>query len=113
MEERINNTLQLLNKSIEDLEGLCINMEIIDNSNTLIYDKLEAIEDISKKRNLTSRQIILNQFNIERNNDCYMTLNYVIKREVQNINNVINNIYSNITKAKEILENIEEKKNNE
>lgn len=62
----------------------------------LIYDKLDTIETISKKTNQTTEERALNQYEIERNNSCYMTLSYVITRELMTIDNTLKNMYDYI-----------------
>lgn len=113
MIEQINNTLQILRRITENLDELGVNTKVIERSNVLIYDKLDTIENISKKRNQTTEQKALNQYEIERNNECYMTLSYVITRELQTIDNTIKNIYSDIGKIEKILKSNEEIKTNE
>lgn len=113
MIEQINNTLQILRKITENLDELGVNTEVIERSNVLIYDKLDTIENISRKRNQTIEQKALNQYEIERNNECYMTLSYVITRELQTIDNTIKNIYSDISEIEKILKSNEEIKTNE
>lgn len=66
-----------------------------DNIKT-IYDKLDTIETISKKTNQTTEERALNQYEIERNNSCYMTLSYVITRELITIDNTLKNMYDYI-----------------
>lgn len=113
MIEQINNTLQILRRITENLDELGVNTKVIERSNVLIYDKLDTIENISKKRNQTTEQKALNQYEIERNNECYMTLSYVITRELQTIDNTVKNIYSDIGEIEKILKNNEEIKTNE
>ena len=113
MIEQINNTLQILRRITENLDELGVNTEVIEHSNVLIYDKLDTIENISKKRNQTTEQKALNQYEIERNNECYMTLSYVITRELRTIDNTVKNIYSDIGEIEKILKNNEEIKTNE
>lgn len=62
----------------------------------LIYDKLDTIETISKKTNQTREERALNQYKIERNNACYMTLSYVITRELMTTDNTLKNMYDYI-----------------
>lgn len=64
----------------------------------LIYDKLDTIETISRKTNQTIEERALNQYEIERNNSCYMTLSYVITRELITIDNTLKNMYDYINK---------------
>ena len=113
MIEKINNTLKILRRITEKLDELGVNTEVIERSNVLIYDKLDTIENISKKRNQTTEQKALNQYEIEHNNECYMTLSYVITRELQTIDNTVKNIYSDIGEIEKILKNNEEIKTNE
>lgn len=81
-----------------------VNTEIIERSNVLIYDKLDTIENISKKKNQTIEQKAMNQWEIERNNECYMTLSFIITREVATIDKTIQEIYNQISKIENLLE---------
>lgn len=113
MIEQINNTLEILRGITEKLDEIGVNTEVIERNNRLIYDKLDTIETISRKRNQTIEQKALNQWEIERNNECYMTLSYVITRELQTLDDTIKNIYSDIGKIQNILKSNEEIKINE
>lgn len=106
--------LQNIIKSIKDnLDNLGVNTEIIERSNILIYDKLETIEEISRKRNQTIEQKALNSWEIERNNECYMTLSYVITREIATIDKTIKTIYDKITTIENYIQPKKEIKENE
>lgn len=106
--------LQNIIKSVKDnLDNLGVNTEIIKRSNILIYDKLETIEEISRKRNQTIEQKALNSWEIERNNECYMTLSYVITREIATIDKTIKTIYDKITTIENYIQPKKEIKENE
>lgn len=106
--------LQNIIKSVKDnLDNLEVNTEIIERSNILIYDKLETIEEISRKRNQTIEQKALNSWEIERNNECYMTLSYVITREIATIDKTIKTIYDKITTIENYIQPKKEIKENE
>lgn len=106
--------LQNIIKSVKDnLDNLGVNTEIIERSNILIYDKLETIEEISRKRNQTIEQKALNSWKIERNNECYMTLSYVITREIATIDKTIKTIYDKITTIENYIQPKKEIKENE
>lgn len=106
--------LQNIIKSIKDnLDNLGVNTEIIERSNILIYDKLETIEEISRKRNQTIEQKTLNLWEIERNNECYMTLSYVITREITTIDKTIKTIYDKIATIENYIQPKKEIKENE
>lgn len=106
--------LQNIIKSVKDnLDNLGVNTEIIERSNILIYDKLETIEEISRKRNQTIEQKALNSWEIERNNECYMTLSYVITREIATIDKTIKTIYDKITTIENYIQPKKEIKENE
>lgn len=95
--------MQILQQIRENIDDLGVNTEIIERSNKLIYDKLDTIETISKKRNQTIEQKALNQYELERNNECYMTLSYVITRELMTIDNTLQDIYDYINKIENII----------
>lgn len=95
--------MQILQQIRENIDDLWVNTEIIERSNKLIYDKLDTIETISKKRNQTIEQKALNQYELERNNECYMTLSYVITRELMTIDNTLQDIYDYINKIENII----------
>lgn len=106
--------LQDIIKSIKDnLDNLGVNTEVIERSNKLIYDKLETIEEISNKRNQTIEQKALNQWEIERNNECYMTLSYVITREITTIDKTIQTLYNKIIAIENYIQPKKETKENE
>jgi hypothetical protein len=106
--------LQNIIKSVKDnLDNLGVNTEIIERSNILIYDKLETIEEISRKRNQTIEPKALNSWEIERNNECYMTLSYVITREIATIDKTIKTIYDKITTIENYIQPKKEIKENE
>lgn len=106
--------LQNIIKSVKDnLDNLGVNTEIIERSNILIYDKLETIEEISRKRNQTIEQKAPNSWEIERNNECYMTLSYVITREIATIDKTIKTIYDKITTIENYIQPKKEIKENE
>lgn len=98
-----NELMQILQQIRENIDDLGVNTEIIERSNKLIYDKLDTIETISKKRNQTIEQKALNQYELERNNECYMTLSYVITRELMTIDNTLQDIYDYINKIENII----------
>ena len=89
--------LQMLKDIRGQLDKIGVNTEVIENSNKLIYDKLEDLETLSNKKNLTKEEIAFKQYELERNSECYMTLSYVITRELDTINNTLQNIYNHIS----------------
>lgn len=95
--------MQILQNIRGKIDDLGINTEIIEKNNILIYDKLDTIDNISKKKNQTMGQTALNQYEIERNNQCYMTLSYVITREIMTINETLKNIYDDISQIESII----------
>ena len=95
--------MQILQQIRENIDDLGVNTKIIEGNNRLIYDKLDTIETISKKRNQTTELKALNQWEIERNNECYMTLSYVITREIITIDETLKNIYDYINKIENII----------
>ena len=109
----IENLQNIITSIKDNLDNLGVNTEIIERSNILIYDKLETIEEISRKRNQTIEQKALNSWEIERNNECYMTLSYVITREIATIDKTIKTIYDKITTIENYIQPKKEIKENE
>lgn len=98
---------EILEQKLKDintiLDELFVSIEVIENSNKLIYDKIDDIDVISKKKNTTTQQRALDYFDIERNIECFLTLSYLISRELEAMQDKIQNIYNETTAIKEEL----------
>lgn len=91
-----------INQVKDELDKININVEVVENLNKLINDKLDRIRELS----LTDEDqdaFYTKIYEVQRYSECYTTLNYLQTKEIGKLNNSISTIFNKIKQIESLL----------
>lgn len=91
-----------INQVKDELDKISINVEVVENLNKLINDKLDSVRDLSlidTDKNAFYTKI----YEVKRYSECYTTLNYLQTKEIGKLNNSIATIFNKIKQIESLL----------
>lgn len=97
-----NQTMQKIDTILNNLDSMAINTEVVENLNKLINDKLDSVRDLD--RITEDKQVFYSRlYEVQRYSECYITLNYLMTKEIDKLNKSINDTFKQVRDIESLL----------
>jgi len=97
-----NQTIQKLNAILDNLDSMAINTEVVENLNKLINDKLDSVRDLTLISD--NKEVFYSRlYEAQRYSECYITLNYLLTKEIDKLNKSINDTFKQVRDIESLL----------